>query len=141
LDSPGHESEYEHKIVDSNLEHKIDNIIGPVEVLNANDFAKDYIPLIEREGTYVALYPLHDNHGAYCFIYSFVDSQEDEFANQLVEEHLDVPRFFLLDDIVDVVDFPIYDEYDDDYYVDFIEQPTACSLSENFPVQQCNERN
>jgi hypothetical protein len=45
----------------------------------------------------------------------------------------------LLDDIADVVDLPIYDEYDDDYDVDFLEQPTACSLSENVPFQQCSE--
>jgi hypothetical protein len=59
-------------------------------------------------------------------MYSFIDNQEDEFANQYVEEQVDVPSFFLLDDIVDVVDLPIYDEYDDDYEVDFLEQPTAC---------------
>jgi hypothetical protein len=50
-----------------------------------------------------------------------------------VEEQVDVPRFFLLDDIADVVDLPIYDEYDDDYDFDFLEQPVACSLSENVP--------
>ena len=49
--------------------------------------------------------------------------------------------FFLLDDIAEVVDFPIYDEYDDDYDVEFLEQPVACSLSENVAFQQCNERN
>jgi hypothetical protein len=49
--------------------------------------------------------------------------------------------FFLLDDIADVVDLPIYDEYDDGYDVDFLEQPVARSLSENVPFQQCNERN
>jgi hypothetical protein len=42
-------------------------------------------------------------------MYSFVDIQENEFANQLVEEQVDVPIFFLLDEIVDVVYFPIYD--------------------------------
>ena len=74
-------------------------------------------------------------------MYSFVYSQENEFANQFVEEQVDVPSFFLLDDIVDVVDFPIYDEYDDDCDVDFLEQPTTCSLSKNVPFQQCNESN
>jgi hypothetical protein len=74
-------------------------------------------------------------------MYSFVDSQENEFANQLVEEQVDVPNFFLVDVIVDVTDFPIYDEYDDDYGVDLLEQPTACSLSENVHFQQCNESN
>jgi hypothetical protein len=31
----------------------------------------------------------------------------------------------LLDDIVDVVDFPIYDKYNDDCDVEFLEQPVA----------------
>jgi hypothetical protein len=74
-------------------------------------------------------------------MYSFVDSQENEFANQLVEEQVDVPRFFLLDDIADVVDLSLYDKYDDDYDVEFLEQPVACSLSENVHFQQCNESN
>ena len=75
------------------------------------------------------------------FMYSFVECQEDEFANQLVEEQVDVPSFSLLDDTANIVDFPIYDEYDDDYDVDFLEQPFACSLSENIHFQQCNESN
>jgi hypothetical protein len=66
-------------------------------------------------------------------MHSFIDSQENEFANHLVEEKVDVPRFFSLDDIANVVGLPIYDEYDDDYGVDFLEQPVACSLSENVP--------
>ena len=66
-------------------------------------------------------------------MYSFVDSQENEFANQLVEEQVDVPSFFLLYDIENVVDLPIYDEYDDGYDVDFLEQPASRSLSENVP--------
>ena len=44
LNVQGHESEYEQKIVDWNLEHRIDNIIGPLEVSNANDFAKKLHP-------------------------------------------------------------------------------------------------
>jgi hypothetical protein len=47
----------------------------------------------------------------------------------------------LLDGIAYVFYFPIYDEYDDDYDVDFLEQLTACSLSKNVPFQQCNESN
>jgi hypothetical protein len=117
----GHEDEYELKTIDWNLEHKIDNNFGPLETLNANDFAEDYIPLIKRERTYVVSHPPHDKHEADCFIYSFVDNQEDEFANQSVEEKIDTPSFFLLDDIENVVDFPIYDEYDDHYEVDFLE--------------------
>jgi hypothetical protein len=52
LDVKEHDSEYEHKTVDLNLEQRVNNIICPLEVLNANDFAKDYIPLVlpKREG-------------------------------------------------------------------------------------------
>jgi hypothetical protein len=41
----------------------------------------------------------------------------------------------LLDDIADVIDFPIYDEYGDGYDVDFLEQLAARSLSENVHFQ------
>jgi hypothetical protein len=74
-------------------------------------------------------------------VYSFVDNQQDEFANQFVEEHVVVPSLFLLDKIAYVGDFPIYDEYHGYYVVDSLEQPTTCSLSENVPFQQYNERN
>jgi hypothetical protein len=112
-----------------------------LEVLNVDDFAKDYIPLVEKEGVNLAYDPSHDNHGANCFMYSFVECQGNEFANQLVEEQVDVPSFFLLDDTTNVVDFPIYDEYDDDYDVEFLEQLAACSLSKNVPFRQSNEIN
>jgi hypothetical protein len=38
---------------------------------------------------------------------------------------------FFIDDIADVDDFPRYDEYNDDYEVEFPEKAIACSLSEN----------
>jgi len=41
----------------------------------------------------------------------------------------------LFDDIADVVDLPIYEEYDDDYDVDILGQLFACSLLENVPFQ------
>jgi hypothetical protein len=112
-----------------NLEKRVNNFICPLEDLNADDFVKDCIPLIEKEGANLASDPSHDKNRVDCFMYSFVDSQENEFANQLVEEQVDIPGFFLLDGIADVFDFSLYDEYDDDYDVDFLEQPTACSLS------------
>jgi hypothetical protein len=43
----GHENGYELKTVDWDLEHKIDNIIGPLKTSNANDFAEDDTPLIK----------------------------------------------------------------------------------------------
>jgi hypothetical protein len=78
LDAQEHESEYEQKIVDWNLEHKIDNIMGPLEVSNAYDCAKNSIPLVERRGFVLASDPSHDKQGTDYF---FVDNQEDEFAN------------------------------------------------------------
>jgi hypothetical protein len=135
LDVKEHDNEYEQRTVDLNLEKRVNNIICPLEALNVDDFAKDYIPLIEKEGANLASDPSHDKHRTDCFMYSFVDSQEDEFANQFVEERVDVPSFFVLDDIANVVDLPIYDEYDDGYDVHFLEQPTAHSLSENVPFQ------
>jgi hypothetical protein len=69
-----------------------------LEVLNVDDFAEDYIPLVEKEGANLASDPSHDKHGADYFMYSFVDSQGNEFVNQHVEEQVDVPNFSLLDD-------------------------------------------
>jgi hypothetical protein len=54
LDAKEHDNEYEQKIVDSNLEQRVNNIICPLEVFNANDFAKNYIPLVERGGVDLA---------------------------------------------------------------------------------------
>jgi hypothetical protein len=47
-----------------------------------------------------------------------------------------VSSFFLVDDIADVDFFPRYDEYNDDYEIDFLENPTACSLSGSVQFQQ-----
>ena len=129
LNAKERDNEYEQKIVDWNIEQRVDNIISPLEVFNANDFAKCYIPLIERGGVDLAYDPSHDKQGADCFMYSFVDNQKDEFANQFVEEQVDVPSLFLLDDITYVVDLPVYDEYDGDYDVDSLEKPTTFPLS------------
>jgi hypothetical protein len=48
LDAKEHDNEYEQRIVDLNLEKRVNNIICPLEALNVDDFAKDYIPLIEK---------------------------------------------------------------------------------------------
>jgi hypothetical protein len=128
LDAKEHDNEYEQKIVDLNLEQIVNSIIRSLEALNIDDFAKDYILVIKKEGANLVSDPSHDKHGADSFMYSFIDSQENEFANHLVEEKVDVSNVFLLDDIADVVDLPIYDEYDDYYDVDLLEQLATCSL-------------
>jgi hypothetical protein len=99
LNAQEHERKYEQEIVDWNLEHRIDDIIGPLEVSNGNDFAKNYIPRVGRRDVDLDSDPSHGKQGTYGFMYSFVDSQEDEFTNHFFEECVDVPELFLLDDI------------------------------------------
>jgi hypothetical protein len=84
----------------------------------------------------------HDKEEVDCFIYSPVECHESEFADHPVEEQVVVP-IFMFDDIADVVDFPKYDEYDDDYIVDFevdfSEQAAAFSPLGNDDFQQSQE--
>jgi len=109
LDAKENKREYEQEIVDWNLKHRIDNIMGPLEVSNACDHAKNYIPLVKRKGVVLDSEPSHDKQG----VGHFVDGQEDEFVNQLFEEQINVPSLLLLDDVAYDVDFPIYDKYND----------------------------
>jgi hypothetical protein len=60
LDAQEHESEYEQKIVDWNLEHRIDNIMGALEVSNAYDCAKKYTPLVKGKCVVLTSEPSHD---------------------------------------------------------------------------------
>jgi len=111
--------------------HKTDDIIGPLELLNENDFTKDYIPLVEIKEAYVVFDPPHDKHGSNCFMYSSIYNKKDKCTDRSVEELVDVPSFFLLNNIADVVELPIYDEYDDDYDNNPPEHPTTFPLSKN----------
>jgi hypothetical protein len=92
--------------------------MDPLEVSNAYDCAKNYIPLVKRRGVVLASEPFHDKQGDDYFIYSFVDSQEDEFENQFVEEQINGPSLFLLDNVAYDVDFPVYDKYEDDHDIE-----------------------
>jgi hypothetical protein len=47
----------------------------------------------------------------------------------------------MFDDIAEFSDLPKYDEYDDDYDLDSLEQPVACCPLGNDSVQQSNEDN
>jgi hypothetical protein len=60
LDAKENKSEYEQKMFDWSLEHIVDNIMGPLEVSNACDRAKNYIPLVKRRGDVLASKPSHD---------------------------------------------------------------------------------
>jgi hypothetical protein len=114
LDAKKNKRGYEQKMVDWNLEHIVDHVIGPLEFTNTNDVAKNYVPLVEREGADLVSDPSHDKQGADYFMYSFIDNQEDECTNQFVEGQVDVPSFFLLDDLAYVSDLPAYDKCEDD---------------------------
>jgi hypothetical protein len=92
--------------------------MGPLEVSNAYDCPKNYIPLVKRRGVVLASDPSHDKKEADYFIYSFVDNQEDEFANQFVEEHINVLSLFLLDDVAYDDDSPAYEKYEDDHDIE-----------------------
>jgi hypothetical protein len=71
----------------------------------------------------------HKQRNDYTMNFFEIFSEEcHESAEPPIEEQGDFP-IFLDDDIVDVVDFPRYDEYNDDYDVDFLEQLVACSQS------------
>jgi hypothetical protein len=120
LDAKEHGSEYEQKLIDLNFEKRVNIIVCSLEVLNVDDFAEEHVPLVEKEGASLDFDSSHDKHGAYCFMYSFVDSQEIEFADQPIEEKHVVPMFYIYD-IVEVDDFPKYDQYNDEYEVEFSE--------------------
>jgi hypothetical protein len=68
LDAKENDNEYEQKTVDLNIEQRVNIIICPLEVFNANDFAKNYIPLVERGGVDLASDPSHDKQGDDCFM-------------------------------------------------------------------------
>jgi hypothetical protein len=78
------------------------------------------------------------------FFEVFNDDIVAEDKDHPTEEQVDIPCFFLLDDIAGVHDLPKYDEYDDNYVVDFgvdlLEQPTTCSHPTNVQSQQIYER-
>jgi len=73
----------------------------------------------------------HDEQSVdYAMIFLFLifndGCHESKFADHPVEEQVVVP-IVLMDDIAGVHDFPKYDEYVDDYKVDFLEKPTVFS--------------
>jgi hypothetical protein len=83
----------------------------------------------------------HEQKNDHCmhFFEVFNDGIIAEDKDQPTENKFDVPRFFLVHDIADVVDLPKYDEYNDNYEVDFLEHPTECSSAGNVQFQQFKE--
>jgi hypothetical protein len=72
------------------------------------------------------------------FVYAFEESHECEFVDQPAEEQV-VASIFLFDDIKEIFSEPKYDEYNDDYEVEFSEQAISLSKSENDCFQQSKE--
>jgi hypothetical protein len=140
LDVEEHGSECEQKVVDLNFEQKINNIMHFLEVFNVDAFAKKYISPIQEEVVDLNCFasglnfdPSQDKQGVDYFMYSFENFHENELVDHPTEEQVDVSRFFLVDDIADVDFFPRYDEYNDDYDIDFLEQPTCM-----FSIKKCS---
>jgi hypothetical protein len=151
LDIEEHESDHEQKAIDLNFEQRVNKIMHFLEVSNVDVFAENNEqfsdPQVVVPKHFVADLNFksfhHEQNVDFAMNFFKIFSEEcheSEFADQLVEEKVDVPSFFMLDDIAGVHDFPKYDEYDDDYVVDFgvdlLEQPSAFSPSGNNYFQQ-----
>jgi hypothetical protein len=117
-----------------------------VEDNNVDVFAEDYIPPIEEEvvgpNCFVAdlnFDPFHHEQRVdYTMNFFKIFSEEcheSESVDQNEEEQVIVP-IFMFDDIAEFYDLPKYDEYDDDYDLDSLEQLVACSPLGNDYVQQ-----
>ena len=61
-------------------------------------------------------------------MYALVDNHKCEFAYQTAKEQV-TASIFLFDDITNIFGEPRYNEYNDDYEVDFLEKEVAFSLS------------
>jgi hypothetical protein len=62
-----------------------------------------------------------------------------EDNDQPIEEEVGVPIFFLVDDIAGIFDMPIYDEYNNDYDVEFYEKSIVCLSPWTVLLQQSDE--
>ena len=66
-------------------------------------------------------------------MYSPLDCHESKFENRFVEEQVDVPSIFLVDDIIEFLGEPKYDAYNDNYEIVFSEQSaTSSSLRSDY---------
>jgi hypothetical protein len=128
LDAEENDSEHEQRTTDLNFEQRINSIMHSLEVFNVDGFAGNYFPPIEEchedehDQQTVDLDLCHHEKKDDCFIYLFEVYNDNDFAemvDQLVEDQIDAPSSFLVDEITKVFDVPVYDEYDDDYIVDF----------------------
>jgi hypothetical protein len=88
----------------------MDNIINPLEVANAFDHVKSHTKFVKRKGASLAFELPHDKQE----VGHFVDSQEDQFENQCIEEQINFPGLFLLDNVAYDVDLRIYDKHKED---------------------------
>jgi hypothetical protein len=82
--------------------------------------------------------PCYHEQETDCFLYAFEDNHECKFVDQPVEEQV-TTSIFMFDDITNIFNEPGYDEYNDDYEVEFSEQAVALSKSENDCFQLSKE--
>jgi len=69
----------------------------------------------------------------------FNDDIVAEDKDRPIEEQVDVPSFFLVDDIAWSFYMPIYNEYNDDYDSEFYEKPTVFLSPGSVLLQQSDE--
>jgi hypothetical protein len=91
----------------------------------------------------VDLDPCHHEQKIVCFMNLFEVCNDDVFVEKIdhpAEENSAVP-IFLFDDIASFSDLPLYDEYNDYYEGDFLEQLEILSSLINAQFQQAYESN
>lgn len=129
------DSEHEDKVVDLKSELRIEYVLLSLEVLNAHDFTQDCVPLVKQESVVSVLDSTHEkqNIGYFPFDYHVRKSE-----NHFIQEPIELPSIFLMDDTAEIFVEPRYDEYDDDCKIFSLERLAACTSMTNNVFQQSN---
>jgi len=134
------DNEHEKKVVDLKFEQTIGNMMHFLEIFNAHDFAQNEIPLVKQENFVSVLDLTYEKQEVECFMYSPLDCYERKFVNHFIQEQVDIPSIFLVDDTIDFLGEPTYDEYNDDYEIVSSKQLAATSSLEIDCFQQFQDK-
>jgi len=132
------DSEHEEKVVDLNSEQRVENMLHSLEIFNAHDFTQNYVPWVNQENVVSVLDSTHEKQKIGYFMYSPFDYHERKSTNHFIQEPVDIPSIFLIDDTAEIFVEPRYDEYDDDYKIVSLGRLVACTSMTNNGFQQSN---
>jgi hypothetical protein len=153
LDVEEYDSEPKKQTTNMKFDPKGENIMHAIEVSNDDVFVEKCISPFQEEVVFPNGFDAdlnlglchHDQRNDLAmesFKFFSKEIHEGKSKNQFVKEKVD-GIVFTIDDIEYVVDFPKYDEYDDDYIAYFkltySKQATAFHQSENDYFQQSKE--